>query len=209
MRKTVFFAAVLIMLGFAAQSQASLTSVGTGTIAGDVSNTPYQLIYDSALNVTWLDYSRGYDTWQGQTNWASNLTVNFNGKQYKGWSLPAAPAGQAGYNDTNIADQMSYLYYVELGNTAPPQGNWGLVSTGPFKNLISSAYWAGTAYDASDAWYFYQSSGYEGYNSNGSSYLALAVLPGNVATPVPGAFLLFGSGLAGLIGWRFTAQASC
>jgi len=55
-----------MVYGFAVQSPADLTVLGTGTIkapgAGD--GGAYQLINDSAQNVTWLDYSVPADTWQ-------------------------------------------------------------------------------------------------------------------------------------------------
>lgn len=200
----VFLVATLMILGLAAQSHAMLSS-GLSVLGTD--SLGNQLIYDSALNVTWYDSTRGYDTWQNQVNWAAGLTVSFNGQSISGWRLPSTVdnPSSAGYNVTS--SEMGHLYYTELGNKAPfdangnQQSGWGLTNTGPFKNLSASGYWSGTPYSADNtspgsAWYFYYSSGYQNYNSRNASYLAMAVTPGDVATPIPGPFMLFGSGLA-------------
>ena len=104
------------------------------------------LIYDSALNITWLqdaNYAQtsGYSatgkmTWQDANTWANNLNYfdSANGVSYTGWTLPGAlPANGTNYVTTYAADgstdhglnmtagntQLPYLFYVELGN----QGN--------------------------------------------------------------------------------------
>jgi hypothetical protein len=74
--------AIVMVVSFSATTRADLTVVGTGVMQG-VSGS-YQLIYDSAQNITWLDYSAPQNTWQNQVNWVQNLTVNFNGQKFTG-----------------------------------------------------------------------------------------------------------------------------
>ena len=118
-RIMVLIIAIVAVLGFAAQSHASLTVVGTDSLGN-------QLIYDSALNVTWYDYTYhpgNGTTWSNAENWANNLTVNFNGRNITGWTLPTSFDGSnafghdgttaGGYNIKDPRDQLSYLYYAE------------------------------------------------------------------------------------------------
>ena len=85
-----------------------------------------RLIYDSDLNITWYDYSKSWDTWQNQVNWASGLSVTFGSNTYTDWRLPSTVDGTyagcgcngtttAGYNITS--SEMGHLFYTELGNT--------------------------------------------------------------------------------------------
>jgi len=197
-----------------------LSVAGTGTIAG-VSGS-YQLIYDSAQNITWLDYTLPYDSpgftsWGNAVSWANNLSVTFNGANLTGWRLPVVNPGQwfhyddlsEGFNFTNW--EMGFLFYTELGDkgyydtNGNYQPNYGLVNTGPFKNLQPVTYWSGTATDAYHAWTMNFNDG--GQSPDGDVYFhyALAVHDGDVGeptTPIPGAVWLFGSGLVGLIGLK-------
>jgi len=203
-RMMVLLAAMLMVVGFSGMAHASLSVVGEGTINGGT--TDYQLIYDSAQNITWFDYTAPRTTWQNQENWALGLTVNVSGQNITGWSLPTTVdnAASSNYPPNPTSSQMAYLYYTDLGNTTSS----GLANTGPFKNLKANVYWSGTEYsgDPGNAWYFFADYGIQGVNVEGNYYDGLAVLPGNIATeygtptPIPGTVLLFGSGLAGLVG---------
>ncbi|MDA8091392.1 MAG: PEP-CTERM sorting domain-containing protein [Nitrospiraceae bacterium] len=199
----VSFAALLMIMGFTGRSFASLAVVGNGTFYDSFHNyqdpAQYQLVYDQAQNITWYDYSNIDDTWQDQTKWAGGtvsgtlypgLTVQVNNgpsvSNISNWSLPSL-------------SQVSNLY-TEVGNSSSS----GLISTGPFQNLTADGYWTGTEnIPGSSAYYYYFSDGYLNTNNeNSSTYMALAVHSGNVVTPIPGTLLLFGSGLAGLAGFR-------
>jgi hypothetical protein len=220
-RLMVLLVAAVMVIGFAAQSQATLTVVGVGTIGSSANNGTenmvnggYELIYDSGLNVTWLDYTATYSTWQNQVNWANNLVVNFNGKNLTGWSLPTTVDNynySYGLNPPSNSSQMAYLYYTDLGNTGYPNNGYGLNNVGPFKNLYSyPGYWSGTQYSANPglAWDFGTDSGGQGmYGEVNGNVYGLAVLPGDpAATPIPAPAYLFGSGLLGLVGIRKKMQ---
>jgi PEP-CTERM motif len=95
------------------------------------------LIYDSVLNITWLqdaDYARtsGYDadgvmTWAESGAWAANLLY----AGFSDWRLPTiSPVNgssfqfggsydgstDAGYNNAGITNELGHLYYTTLGN---------------------------------------------------------------------------------------------
>jgi len=105
---------------------------------------------------------------------------------------------------------MAHLYYSELGNLGYCDANgncsqpgYGLAHTGPFRNLKPWYYWSGTEYSRNlkSTWVFNFSQGLQTAigKDSGATY-ALAVRPGQVvATPLPGAAWLLGSGLIGLI----------
>ncbi len=206
---TELLIAMVMVAGFTAMAHANLSVVGTGTIDGGT--TAYQLIYDSAQNITWLDYSNPAAIWSNQASWANNLSVDvISGPQnVTGWSLPTTVDNSSSGNNppSSASSQMAYLYLTDLGDTTTLTGS-GLVKTGPFKNLVSNMYWSGTAANSAgtgEAWGFSMSNGLNHAGSNGVNGYALAVLPGDivtggVVTPIPGTVLLFGTGLAGLIG---------
>jgi hypothetical protein len=118
-----------------------------------------------------------------------------------------------GYNVT-AHSEMSYMFYLTLGDKAyvdtsgMEQLGWGLTNTGPFSDLRSAPYWSATEYaptSASDAWYFDFYGGSQGdFAKTYDRMYAWAVHSGDVGAavvPVPAAAWLFGSGIAGLIGF--------
>lgn len=144
-----------ILVAASGAAQASLVDRGGG------------LIYDTALNVTWLqdaNYARtsGYDadgfmSWDAATAWAGQLVYG----GYDDWRLPGvAPANgvsfnyaatyngstDAGYNITRPSSELAYNFYVNLGNQgsntttgAPTSCNAGscFTNTGLFTNLVA------------------------------------------------------------------------
>jgi uncharacterized membrane protein YphA (DoxX/SURF4 family) len=118
-----------------------------------------------------------------------------------------------GYNVDIATGEMAHMFYVTLGNKAyydtsgtGPQPGWGLTNTGPFSNLGPYIYWSATGYARASggSWNFHFSDGHQRYSGNTSTFYAWAVHAGDVGAavvPVPSAIWLFGSGLAGLIGF--------
>ncbi len=98
------------------------------------------LIYDTDLNVTWLqdaNYAQtsGYDadglmSWSVATTWAANLTYfdALRNVTYTDWRLPtttdtgtsgcdfAYSGTDCGYNVDPASSEMAHLYFTELGN---------------------------------------------------------------------------------------------
>lgn len=190
------------------------------------------LIYDSALNVTWYDYSHGDGilSFQDQKSWVDSLEVTVRDKTITGWRLPTT-SGQVwsyGYDGStsaglNIAtSEMGSLYYSALGKVGAYDisGNylnpaaWMNSSFLPFTNLKSGMYFSATP-DPRNPTSHYMFSFYSGYqfslDSTSGAY-AMAVHDGDiayVAAPVPEpetyAMMLAGLGLLGFVGRRKTA----
>jgi hypothetical protein len=212
MKRLILAILVAFWLVFSVSSMASadltkLTLLGTGTMVGG-DGTAYNLIYDEAQDITWLDYTKAQETWDSQMAWADALEVSFGGRNLSDWRLPSAGDNpQSGYNI--ISPEMGHLYYESLGNVAFPASGFGLQETGCFDNLVNDWYWSDTeytpVYSSSPilAWDFRFSLGNQGLHNKVDDLYALAVLPGNAAAvPVPGAVWLLGFGLVGLFGLR-------
>ncbi len=115
----------LVLCGFTVgPAQAALENRGGG------------MIYDTVLNVTWLqdaNYAKtsgndadGRMNWSAANIWASNLLYG----GYDDWRLPTVgPIGSAfdtkfsnngttdfGYGNTSPNSELAYMYYVNLGN---------------------------------------------------------------------------------------------
>lgn len=168
------------------------------------------LIYDSVLNITWLDLTHGYDNFNSHFRWANTLVYHdsVRNQDLSGWRLPNTWAINGGgynvnfsvdgstdfgYNQTapgslhpgSTASELAYLFYNDLGNKAylgtdgQVQAGYGLVNTGPFRNLLSSS--SNGSYFSSYA-RFELSTGAQltGTNSILGYGFALAVRPGDV-----------------------------
>jgi hypothetical protein len=129
---------LLLLLGFSGVASAGLMTIGTATYGGN----EYKLIYEDDVRLVWLDYTKDYDDWQAQVNWAAGfnaggvLTYKWNpgvSVTWGGdWRLPSTVDGVAvygyegdpnkdgvynytyGYNLAN--SEMGHLYYTSLGN---------------------------------------------------------------------------------------------
>jgi hypothetical protein len=111
-------------------ANAALTTIGTATYQGN----EYNLIYmdDGPFGpITWLDYTKGRDTWQNQVNWASGLgsqlTVTLNPGYTTsvdwstGWRLPEVDESQANLygpwpNDPDVGSGDSFGWGGPDGN---------------------------------------------------------------------------------------------
>ncbi len=148
--------------------------------------------------------------WDTAVAWADGLSVydSVRNVTYDDWRLPTTlqpdPScyGQSGgdsYGNYCTGSEMGHLFNVDGISSGTP---------GLFTNLQPNYYWSGTEYapDTRYAWFFLFSNGYQSGNDKvlGNLY-ALAVRSGDVAAsvvPVPAAVWLFGSALAGLMGFR-------
>lgn len=143
------------MLLVAAHANAELIVKGTATIMGV--DGDFQVIYDDALGVTWLDYTNPTGDWSTQKTWADGLEVVFEGRLFDNWRLPATdesvvnldgpygyldgPYGYAGpdpatgrydyrwgYNMVN--NELGHLFYESLENLGYVSEAGGYPQTG-------------------------------------------------------------------------------
>ena len=184
--------------------------------------------YDTSLDITWLANANAavgsaYDTaspgsgemsWYVASNWAANLKIN----GITGWSLPTLYPGDA-YITHPSSSQLAHMFFTTLGNTTasiqvqPGGGTQGgfLSNTGPFSNLLTdAAYWSSTDVvggavfcpASSCAYGFGTAIAFQYPDPKTWNLNAWAIHVGDVstlATPVPAAVWLFGSGLIGLL----------
>jgi hypothetical protein len=128
-------AALVLAVGLSGTAQAALYDRGGG------------LIYDTDLNVTWMQnanygFGSNYDsadgitdgrmTWQNAVDWAANLSYydNVRNVTYSDWRLPtvtdtgtsgcnfAYGGTDCGYNVDTATGEMAHLFYDELQNKA-------------------------------------------------------------------------------------------
>lgn len=152
-------ASFVLAMGLSGVAQAALHDRGGG------------LIYDDALDVTWLadaNYARtsGHDadglmTIAEASSWASSLVYHdlLRNVDYTDWCLPTTPTADFPweqpdatcnglYSDYNCTgSEMGHLFYVDLGGVAGTSiaatHNAGTYSL--FSNIQPGTYWSGTS----------------------------------------------------------------
>lgn len=197
--------------------------LSSGTVRAALLDRGGGLLYDTLLNVTWLqdaNYAKtsGFDTdglmdWDTAKIWASNLVY----AGYSDWRLPTSdPTCFAGdVIGKCTSSEMGNLYEATLGNISayqPEATTYGLKNIGPFQNLDEGhGYWSGTEFSleynqASDfAFYFHFAGGGQAYGLKVGSHYAMAVRDGDVAAvpePKTYALLLAGLGIIGVVARR-------
>ncbi len=121
----------------------ALTLIASQAVRAELVDRGGGLVYDTVLNVTWLqdaNYAKtsGYSTdgrmtWDEAVGWAANLSYydSVRGVTYDDWRLPTVKPStgtafnygfstsgntDVGYNILSTASEMSYMHYVNLGN---------------------------------------------------------------------------------------------
>lgn len=212
----------VIFLFVMGSAQAALIDRGEGFIYDDVldvtwaQNANINGLMDWDTAVAWADgYSQTHSVYGTFDDWRLP-TVTDTGASKCDFAYTGTDCG---YNVDTSTGEMASLFYDTLGNIAyydDPPLNPPQVNTGPFTNLQAyRGYWSGTEYapptfngieiDPGFAWFFNFGSGFQGPTDTSDDLYALAVRSGDVAAsvvPVPAAVWLFGSALAGLMGFR-------
>lgn len=116
---------------------ASLYPRGDGVIVAGGSGE-CQLIYDSQLNVTWLDYTTVALPWQDQNHWAADLSVTFNGTTFDRWRLPhMLPLDGVNYNFTPVSNVSYYDGSMDRGyNISAPGSAYSASTAHEFAHLF-------------------------------------------------------------------------
>lgn len=200
MRTSGNWAVALGIVALCGSTEAALVDRGGG------------LIYDTELNVTWLqNWNQGGQTnWDDARDWAENLVWG----GFSDWRLPTmldtgalgcdrsnAGGTDCGYNvqtksGSTVYSEFAHLWYETLGNIpfcglgpcTGSQPGYGLTNAGPFVNMRPGVYWFGTEYapDTSKAWYFNFSYGSQVQTDKaGLVGYAVAVRSGDVTASVP------------------------
>jgi hypothetical protein len=163
----------------------------TNSAKAELINRGGGLIYDTDINVTWLqdanyaktsDYDTDGDMLYSQANAfiAYLNSISFLG--YSNWRLPKADpscSNPGGYDCTN--SEMGHLSYTELGNTSAELAT----HSGPFTNLcLLCIYWTGTPFEPGYSYHFLFSYGQQGISGTadnfGNAYRVMVVRDGDV-----------------------------
>lgn len=184
------------------------------------------LIYDSVLNVTWMqdfNYAKtsghtpdGRLLWlEGAEVWVQDL--NFGG--FNDWRLPTIyvedntwsySGTDYGYNGSTHNNELAHLWYETLGNTSAYDENGNeqdtIVNASFFINIAPNYYFLSDGnsliYPNRSGWVFDMNIGAEGLGSAGFGY-AVAVRGGDITTvPTPSALMLIVLGLFGVFRCR-------
>lgn len=160
----------------------------------------------------------GYLTWDEGMALAASLNIG----GVTGWRAPTlkdtgAPGCEkiamggtdCGFNVDPSTSEIVHLFSVTLGNHSVlnpdgshrAEGDYGLINSGPFKNIQTTGYGLGTPYagDSTQIWVFNPSSGIQTNLSKESNGFGWAVHDGDVgAVPEPTSAVLMLLGLAGI-----------
>lgn len=229
--KTIKLFIVNFLFAFTVISQSANASLIARTIDDDTFGTIHAY-YDDVLDLTWLKDANfaktsGYDNdgkmaWSDANAWAAQLSLG----QFDDWRLTSMQmldynftfngTSSRGYNITSTIDELSYMFYVNLGikgvcdgganedkfcdksgdsfhstpvNTIIDTKNFG--NNVPIDNLMSNGYWNDIELAANPdyAWLFYHELGYTYTQDKTRNSYSWAVRQGDV-TQVASSFNL-------------------
>jgi hypothetical protein len=198
----------------------------TGPARAELIDRGGGLIYDTVLDITWLQDARYANTsgaaapgsgmnWFEAQEWVTNLEFydSVRGVTWTDWRLPSAinnPASQ-GFDTSGLSSELAFMYYVNLGYSANESlDRWDPEPTSenynPFTNIGYRSYWSGTGADIPNrdwAWALHFHFGWQFLNDQYDSGYAWAVRNGDVAAvgrsvPEPAGAILLGLGIGGL-----------
>ena len=176
---------------------------------GDLSTI--EAFYDTSLDITWLAdaalsitesfgvadiFTNGrLPSWEETNDWIVGMNANGGYLGRTDWRLPTILDTSniseiLGQNNDPSRSEMSWLFYITLGNVANndengnPNPNPGLENTAHFKNFQAYYYWTGTPYNASYAWAFAMQNGDQYNRAKYARAYALPVLDGDAGTAV-------------------------
>ena len=78
----MLFIAQTVIISTSGFANADLTVIGTANYLGN----DYNLIYDDAQAIVWLDYTRGINFWVNHLPWVSELGENLTINLYPGYA---------------------------------------------------------------------------------------------------------------------------
>lgn len=170
-----------------------------GTAAASLIDRGNGLLYDTVLNVTWLQDAdlaatnhfgvvSGIDglgrmDYSTAQSWIAGMN-SAHWKGYVGWRLPSLglPANDPD-KSTSSNYELGYMLHVNLGvaNGISSGGTYGLV-----QDLQANTYWYGVPFDSTHQWVIGMTTGYSSNGLSANHYYSWAVITGDVAgTTVP------------------------
>lgn len=194
------------------------------------------LIYDSVLNVTWMQDARYAITsgasapgsgmsWLEAKDWANSLEYYdpIRNVTWTDWRLPSTNNALAsqGFDTSGLSSELAYMYFVNLGFAANESlDRWDPEPTStnynPFTNMSYRAFWSGTEAgnirDRDWVWAVHFHFGWQFLEGLDGQGFAWAVRDGDVAAtgtsvPEPAGSILLALGIGGLAVRRRAARS--
>jgi hypothetical protein len=207
-------------------SALALVGLGCGTAQATLIDRGGGLIYDTVLDITWMQdalitqttgaSSNGRLTWDAAMAYASSATYfdSVRNTTWDDWRLPQQFVTTRGsvitYDTLGTQSELAYMYYVNLGYAANTGHNPALPSPtstnyNPFINLTYRAYWTETVNPlrSGEAFAFHFHFGSSEIGGKADPSRVWLVRDGDVgalqqSVPEPGTLGLLGLGLAGI-----------